>query len=374
MNSFKGLILNGNYYTKDWILKHYHNLNSHQFTDLEIKTLHFCAQWLCGVQEFIVQTSGSTGKPKPIRLKREQMILSARITGRALKLKREDRAFVCLSPAYIGGIMMLVRGLELDLELTIVNPSSNPFESINVYESSFDFTAFVPLQLQNILASGPQNIAILDRMKAILVGGAPVSAALLKEVQQVRAPVYQTFGMTETISHIALRRLNGPKASENYKPLPEVEIATDPRGCLTIKSPLTNHQRIITNDLVEIHPDGSFIWLGRIDNVINTGGVKVQAEKVEKAIEESLHEIDGGRYAEHEFFVGPLPDKKYGQVVAAIFEGPNFSQDIQNKLLAKLSEKLNKYEIPKNIYFVKAFLRTPNGKIDRRAILKIFAH
>lgn len=377
MSSFQGLTLNGQYYTKQWLLDHHRNLDSEQFTENEITTLSFCGQWLSGVQEFEVATSGSTGEPKFISINRSQMVLSARMTGQALRLKQGDRAIVCLSPCYIGGLMMLVRGLVLDLELTIVEPTGDPFESLNLETKTpqhFDFTALVPLQLESMVSSGTEHISLVNKMKAILVGGAPVSGALLKKIQTVEAPIYHTFGMTETVSHIALRRLNGREASESFKPLPSVEIGTDERGCLTIKSPVTNDRRIVTNDLVEIKPDNSFIWLGRIDHVINTGGVKVQAEKVESAIEEALCEIEGGVYGNCEFFVGPLPDEKYGQVVAAIFEGPNFSQDTQNKLRAKLSEKLNKYEIPKNMYFLRTFLRTPNGKIDRKANLRIFAH
>jgi O-succinylbenzoic acid--CoA ligase len=377
MSSFQGLTLNGKYYSKPWILDCYESLDPKQFTENEIKTLLFCGQWLSGVREFAVQTSGSTGEPKIIRLNRPQMALSARMTGQALKLTRGDRALVCLSPTYIGGLMMLARGLELDLDLTVIEPLGNPFESLKLQESSktdslqhFDFTALVPLPLQTILSSGSKYISLLNKTKAILVGGASVSSALQKKIQAVEAPIYHTFGMTETVSHIALRRLNGPEASESFKPLAGVEIGTDERGCLTVKSPLTGDRLLVTNDLVEIKPDRSFVWLGRIDHVINTGGVKVQAEKVERALEETLHEIDQGRFADREFFVGPLPDEKYGQVVTVIFEAPEFPPEIQNKIRNKLCQKLTRYEVPKQFCFVDSFLRTSTGKIDRRSNLK----
>lgn len=372
MSLFQGLILNGKYYSKQWILQNYRNFGSEQFTEHELRTLEFCGRWLSGAQEFVVQTSGSTGKPKPIRLSRSQMSLSARMTGQVLKLNQGDKAFVCLSPAYIGGIMMLVRGFVLDLELTIVEPSRNPFDSLELENhpveniEHFDFTALVPLQLQAILSSGPEYISLLNRMKAILVGGAPVSTALLKQLQIIESSIYQTFGMTETASHIALRRLNGAEVSQSFEVLTGVKIGKDARGCLTIKSPVTKNQRIATNDLVEIKSDNRFIWLGRLDNIINTGGVKVQAEKVERAIEHALNEIDDGMFVNRDFFVGPLPDENYGQIVAAVFEGPEFSTETKNKLLKILSNKLSKYEIPKRFCFVNSFVRASNGKIDRR--------
>jgi len=377
MSSFKGFTLNGNYYAKKWILQYYLNLSRERLTENELKTVKFGGQWLSGAQEFIIQTSGSTGKPKPIRLTRSQMTLSARITGDALNLKKGDRAFVCLSPTSIGGIMMLVRGFVLDLELTIVEPTMNPFDLSGLendaqyeYTKPFDFAAFVPLQLQAILSLGPRYLSLLNRMKAILVGGAPVSLDLLKQLQMVDAPVFHTFGMTETASHIALRRLNGPEPLESYDVLPTVEIGEDAKGCLTIMSPLTNNQLIVTNDLVEVKSEKIFIWLGRIDNVINTGGVKVRVEKVEKVIEQALYEIDNGTWANREFFVGPMPDDKYGQVVSAIFEGPEFSTKTQNNLLKTLSNKLSKFEIPRRFCFVDLFIRTSNGKIDRGENLK----
>ena len=380
MSSFRGFTLNGKYFTKKWILQNYLNLSTERLTESELKTLKFSGQWLSGAQDFIIQTSGSTGKPKAIRLTRSQMNLSARMTGEALNLKQGDRAFVCLSPTYISGIMMLVRGFVLDLELTIVEPTRNPFDSLGLenyaqYECTkpFDFAAFVPLQLQTILSLGPRYLSLLNRMKAILVGGAPVSLDLLKKLQRVEAPVYHTFGMTETASHIALRRLNGPEPSESYEVLPTVEIGEDAKGCLTIMSPLTNNQLVVTNDLVEVKSEKSFIWLGRVDNVINTGGIKVRAEKVEKVIEEALYEIDHGTYANREFFVGPLSDDKYGQVVTAVFEGPEFSTKTKNNLLKTLSDKLSKFEIPRHFCFVDPFIRSPNtdGKIDRGENLKI---
>ncbi len=362
-----GLKLNGKFFTSEWIVENFRDLKPAQFSQQERATLSFCGRWLTGVEQFIVPTSGSTGKPKRISLTRAQMTLSAHMTGKTLHLQPRERVLVCLSPAHIAGLMMLVRGFVLDLDLTIVEPASDPFESLDFENTPpFDFASFVPLQMQTILSAGEKYRDFLNKMKAILVGGAPVSVSLHQQIQNVYAPVYQTFGMTETVSHVALRRLNGAEASESYRALPGVEIGQDARGCLTIQSALTNNRTIVTNDMVELVSPKSFIWLGRIDNVINSGGVKIQAEKVEAAIAEALYEMN---IQPGEFFVGGLLDDKYGQTVTAIFEGPSFSQEFQRTISDALSKKLSKYELPKRFHFVEALIRTPNGKIDRIANL-----
>lgn len=364
-----GFILNGRSFLRDWIVDHFRNLDPDAagFSENEIWTLTFCGEWLSGVDRFIVPTSGSTGKPKSISITREQMTLSAGMTGDALNLKPGDRALVCLSPQHIAGLMMLARGLVLDLDLTIVEPGRDPFDTLDFTQTpSFDFTALAPLQLQTIL-SKLDHAAVLNKMKAVLVGGAPIAISLQRQIQKLAAPIYQTFGMTETVSHIALRRLNGPDATENYQTLPGVEIGQDDRGCLTIQSDLTNHCLIVTNDVVELVSDKSFIWQGRVDNVINSGGVKVHAEKVEAAIGQALHEMN---VVPAEFFVVGMPDDRYHELVAAVFTGSRFPLETEKNLYALLAKKLSKYEVPKEILYADSVARTNNGKIDRRASLK----
>ncbi len=363
-----GLTLNGKFFTTEWIAENFRNLKPAQFSEHERATLSFCGRWLSGVEQFIVPTSGSTGRPKRTALTRAQMTLSAHMTGKTLHLQPGERALVCLSPAHIAGLMMLMRGFVLDLQLTVVEPSSNPFESLDFENTPpFDFASFVPLQMLTILSAGEKYRDFLNKMKAILVGGAPVSISLLKQIQKLDASIYQTFGMTETVSHMALRRLNGPEASESYRALPGVEIGQDARGCLTIKSALINNQLMITNDRVELKSRNNFMWLGRIDHVINSGGVKVQAEKVEWAIEETLFEMNE---LQREFFVGALPDERYHEIVTAIFEGEPLSPEKENEILTALSKKLHKYEIPKRLFYLDTFVRTRTGKIDRKATLQ----
>ena len=325
----------------------------------------------CAQGPVVIDTSGSTGEPKPITISHSQIKTSVQMTADALRLCAGDRALVCLSTESIGGLMMLARGLVLNLDLQVVEPQREPLKSIPLDTAApFDFYSFVPLQLQTLLSADLRYIPRLNQAKAILVGGAPISNPLITQAQQISAPIYHTYGMTETVSHIALRRLNGPDASEPFLALKGVKLGQDQRGCLTITSDVTASERITTNDLVELKSKREFIWLGRADNVINTGGIKVQAEVVERAISEALQEVFGLAYPYESFFVGPVPDAVYGECIAVIFEGVHPTSDNQEKLKAALSKILQRPEVPKHILSVPNFERARNGKIDRRATLR----
>lgn len=346
-------------------------------SDYERRVLAFCQQWLTGQETFALQTSGSTGHPKTVPLTRAQMITSAQYTGRALGLQPGDRALVCLSVEYIAGMMMLVRGFELGLHLTVIEPVSRPLARFAPTER-FDFTAMVPLQLHETLRGAPHERALLDAMRAVLIGGAPVSLALEEQLQRVLAPLYHTYGMTETVSHIALRRLNGPQRSDRFHAFDGVRLGLDERGCLTITSALTRGETLITNDLVELYADGAFRWLGRVDNVINSGGVKVHIEQVERALEAWLLHYRGGMYAERRFFIGPLADARLGQAVVAVIEGEPCAGDAAASTLATalrthLRRLLPPYAVPRTVYFVPRMLETRTGKIDRWATLQQLA-
>ncbi|MGB1250035.1 MAG: AMP-binding protein [Candidatus Promineifilaceae bacterium] len=343
-------------YRYAWIRDQF-DRNSAEITPYTRQTLTFCQRWLQGEQTFTTQTSGSTGKPKRIKLYRDQMIASARLTGQAVGLVSGDRALVCLNTAYIAGIMMLVRGFELGLRLDIIEPTSNPLQ--HIVDKQVEFTAIVPLQVQATLNNAAERQA-LNRMKAVLVGGAPVSPSLVDALQTVDAAVYHTYGMTETVSHVALRRLNGAQASDSFVPQPTVDLSLDARGCLQICGPVTAQQLITTNDRVAFQPDGTFLWLGRIDNVINSGGVKVQAEKVETVLQKLL---PGQR-----IFVTGLPDAKLGERVTAFVEGRNLQLDLETLLAS--ADGLTKYERPRELYVLNQFAETPTGKIDRAATIR----
>lgn len=335
----------------------------------EVEVLQFCRQWVSGQETFVVHTSGSTGKPKDIVLSRAQMQHSAHLTGQALGLQAGDKALVCLAVWYIAGMMMLVRGFELGLSLTVIEPTSNPFHDFSD-DTIFHFAAFVPLQLQHILTDSADKIPLLNRMKAILVGGAPVSVALRAQLQNITAPVYHTYGMTETITHIALKRLNGPDQSDFFRPLPGVQLGLNERGCLTIQSALTDGETLYTNDRVDLRADGSFKWLGRIDHVINSGGVKVQIEQVEAALDQVFQDHAAENLGQRRFFVGPVSHERLGQAVIAVIEGTPFSAKTESSIRAALLNVLPKYEMPQRFYFFNKLLETPTGKIDRLANLK----
>ncbi len=337
-------------------------------TPYEAEALAFCQAWLTGQKNFTLHTSGSTGTPKPITLTREQMQASARLTGRTLGLLPGDTALVCLNIRYVAGIMMLVRGLELELPMTIIEPEANPFTDFTPGPNSFAFTALVPLQLQTILSTGDESqLALLNGMKAILVGGAATSPVLEQALQSITAPIYATYGMTETVSHIALRRLNGPNRSESFTALDGVDLGVDERGCLHITSAATNYDRIQTNDVVDLPDPMHFRLLGRADRVINSGGVKIQPEQIEQIIQKILAESGLGTLTR--LFVAGLPDEKLGQRVVVVCEQVSLTDAQWTVMQAAIRQKAGPYAVPKEWITVPQFAETATGKVDQRAIL-----
>ena len=322
--------------------------------------MRFAWQWEHGYESFVVTTSGSTGPPKTMNVSRQRMLVSAGLTQQALHLTRHHTALLCLNADAIGGKMMLVRGLHVGMNMIWVPPTANPMTDLPRVP---DFVAMVPLQLQTVLDETPHQ---LNGIHAILVGGAPVSAALEEAIRrQVTSPVYSTYGMTETLSHIALRRLNGPEASAAFQVLGDTQIGTDERGCLTIRGEITQQQLIITNDLVDITGPRHFYWQGRFDWVINSGGVKVPPERVERAVGRVLHVSE----PLPRFFVTGLPDERLGERVVLVVEAPPASEKEQQRLLQKIGEEVPPYHAPKEIRYVSAFRETASGKIDRRATM-----
>ena len=358
------LLLNGKKFYYDEIAN-YSFRNSIPLNGYESKTLEFCRSWLNGIQEFPIQTSGSTGTPKTIILTRDQLEASARRTINLLNLQKGDTTLICLNTEYIAGMMMLARGFMAELKMIIVEPIANPLSLVS-RDEEITFASFVPMQLQTILQEMPEALPQLNNMKGILVGGAPVSPALQRELQRVQAPVYHTYGMTETASHIALRRLNGPEAAEYYQVLDGINVGLDNRGCLTIKGDVTNNERLVTNDIIELLTRDRFRWIGRVDNVINSGGVKVQIEKVELAIAEAFADTtDSPR-----FFIAPQPDELLGEKVVLILEGTPLPKDEEANLMDNLRNTLRKFELPKDIYYSPAFSETATGKLSRQRTLQ----
>ena len=328
----------------------------------------FLQQWSSGQESFTIHTSGSTSTPKPIEISRNQMEASAKMTAQALSLDRADNALVCLNTSFIAGKMMLVRGLVCDLNLYITEPSSNPL--LNLADNlHIDFIAVVPLQLETMIEAGEQCLNQLNQMKAIIVGGAPIYHVLAEKIKKLKSPVYATYGMTETVSHIALKRLNGIEQSDYFQVFNGVEIGQNDRGCLTINSFLTNHQTIITNDIVNIIDSHNFEWLGRVDQVINSGGLKIHPEQLEDQIKSILNKQ---RIYCHLIIAG-ITDRSFGEKVVLILETTEMTSNTLEDLKRVLKNELPTYQVPKEIYCLEHFIYTESGKVKRNETISFIS-
>ncbi|MCS7003752.1 MAG: AMP-binding protein [Cytophagales bacterium] len=325
----------------------------------------FVVDWLAGKQEFIMRTSGSTGEPRPIIATRSQIQASVNATQKALQLSSEFKALICLPLQFTAGIMMLARCLIVGMKPIVVEPSSNPLIKL---EEQVDFAAFVPLQLQNILQD-PESVIKLNRMKKVLVGGAALPERVVQKLQSLSVEVWATYGMTETVSHIALQKLNGSDKQNFFVALPNVQLRTNDEGCLEIFGDVTNFQWITTRDVVELQENKRFFKIiGRADNIINSGGIKIQPEVVEKQVETY--------FQQHEkipiFAVSSQPDELYGEKLVLVIESSFRFQINSDELLSFLKKHLPPYHAPKEIFYIEQFPITSTGKINRQALKKLF--
>ena len=365
----------------------------------------FLDEWNNGSDRMLVHTSGSTGKPKPIWVEKKRMAHSARTTCRFLGLKRGDTALLCLSLDYIAGKMMAVRAIEWGLNLICVEPSGHPF-SFKVDEltsskvdklcdseasnsstrqlvnssTNIVFAAMTPMQVYNTLQV-PEEREKLMQVKHLIIGGGAIDEALEAELRLFPNAVWSTYGMTETLSHIALRRINGtsPSPSEGgeiglnkdivclasnppsfggdgggyYTPFPDVHVSLNGDGCLVIDAPGVCAETLVTNDCAQLHPDGRrFRILGRKDNVINSGGIKIHAEEVELLLRPHLS---------MPFIITKVTDPKFGEVVALVYEDDFLGASVQSICQAVLP----KYWQPRRYLPVPHILMTETGKPRR---------
>jgi O-succinylbenzoic acid--CoA ligase len=310
----------------------------------------FLLQWKSSESSILQHTSGSTGKPKQIKISKAMMKASAQMTGDYFQLKAGQKALLCISPKFIGGKMMLVRAECYHLELITTGVSSTPLKNLT---QSIDFAAMVPLQVSETLKQHPEK---LDLIRYLIIGGAPVSKELEVALQSTTCQAYSTYGMTETVSHIALKKLDNTDA-------PFIGIGrssfTTKDDCLVITSPELGIDMLQTNDVVELENEHAFRWIGRSDFTINSGGIKLQPE----AIEEKLAKI----LPKEKFIISSLDDDKLGQKVILIAAN-ELSETYDEK---KVNNVLERFEIPKKVYFVNTIERTANGKIDRLATSKL---
>ncbi|WP_332024775.1 AMP-binding protein [Kaistella sp.] len=330
-------------------------------TEFEEKVISFLKEWHSGTPTVSVQTSGSTGTPKVFEIEKNKMLNSARMTCDFLNLKEGNTALLCLPVEYISGKMMVVRALERKLKLIITPPSIKPLEEL---DQEIDFCAMSPLQVENSLKH-------LHFIRNLIIGGAQVSESLQSKIHThlssgIHYPstrIYETYGMSETLSHIALKQIY-PVSEEYFSVFDGIEINMDERGCLKISAPNLNPEMLQTNDLVELKHTGQFKFLGRFDNVINSGGLKIHPEELERV----LH-----RYIAREFAFLGIKDEKLGQKLVLVIEGDQ-TKDLTSQLdeaLKEAEKTFSKNHLPKTIHFIPVFPRIPNGKLNRKELLHL---
>lgn len=318
----------------------------------------FYKEWNSALSTVIVNTSGSTGKPKSIRVEKSRMIESAKMTCSFLGLTSDDSALLCMPLRYIAGKMVVVRTLVSGMRLISIPPTSHPLKDL---EDIPTFAAMVPMQVFNSL-SVPEEADKLKRIKNLIIGGGPVNDLLYSKLQHFPNAVWSTYGMTETLSHIAMRRLNGPTASEYYIPLDGIHLSVNEMGCLCIDAPKICPEVLQTNDIVKFDSEGHrFKVLGRIDNVIISGGVKIHIEEVEKMLEPIIA---------LPFAITKKSDKKFGEIVVMVVQGSFTEADLSN-IREQIEATLPMYWQPKRYVVIDKIPMTATGKIARSALQDI---
>ena len=378
------LTINNKHYTLKALLQLCEQKVTSQSTPTWERDIYlFIREWLSEADYIEAKTSGSTGKPKNIKLKKKWLEYSATQTCNFFNLNSQSSALLCLPAAYIAGRMMIVRAFVSGMNLLTVEPSSNPFinhpfiqpselaarHSANqpisqLANHSLDFTALTPFQLHQSLQTLQNNPLV----KSIIVGGGEISPALEKEVQDLPIDIYATYGMTETSSHIALRRVNGSERKESFTIIGHTKINIDARGCLIIENPYLFEGRLVTNDIVEVLSNSEFRWLGRYDNIINSGGVKIMPEEIEQSIA-NLHTGT--------MVISSIPDVKLGEAVVLVVESKEMTKEDKHSLLAQIKGLVHPYAQPKQIFTVAHIPKTPTGKVDRislKVLLKDALH
>ena len=321
--------------------------------EFECKVVGFLQEWFSDCKTLWVQTSGSTGIPKTIEVEKQKMLNSAKMTCDFLGLQEGDLALLCLPVEYISGKMMLVRAMERKLNIRIESPSAQPLENLT---ESLAFCAMTPLQVQNSLDK-------IHLIKNLIIGGAEVSENLKRAIKQIfskksqpsSSQIFETYGMSETLSHIALKQIF-PIEEDYFSSLEGIDISVDERSCLRISAPKLNAETLQTNDIVELKGKKQFRFLGRFDYVINSGGVKIFPEEIESLVKQHIpNEV---------VFIGKK-DEILGEKLVLLIEG-NEDENVKS-IISKINFR-HKFHVPKEIIFVEKFPRTANAKISRLAL------
>jgi o-succinylbenzoate---CoA ligase len=327
-------------------------------TTHETNTFDFIREWLNKTTHFELKTSGSTGNQKIITVTRDQMIASARLTEQALQLREGYNALLCLDARYIAGKMMIVRSFVTKMNLLVVDPCANPLLEIPT-ERQIDFAALVPYQVVSILES--KHPHLLETIAICIIGGAPLNDSAFERLARFPTRLYLTYGMTETISHIALRRVSLSTEGSLYHTLPGIDITTDVRSCLVINAPYLK-ESVITNDVVEIFNTNTFLWKGRYDNVINSGGFKFSPEMIEQRIGKIFTRLN----LNNRFFIHHRPDSRLGQALILVIESPLPDASKLQSLEHALHHSFTAYEKVKELYETPSFVLTDTQKINRQ--------
>lgn len=319
------------------------------------KVENFIADWTDSGSHIETRTSGSTGTPKVIRLEKSKMRCSAEMTGAYFGFGSGQKILLCLSPDSIGGKMLIVRAIIHEMELVVSNLGRNPMEKIDF---RVDFAAMVPMQIQTIIAENPGK---LNLIRNLLIGGASVSPQLEAQLAPFETNAFESFGMTETMSHIAVKKLNkasfleeGPERMAPFQALKGIRFSTEDEK-LIIHAPGLGLPRLETTDVVELVGENAFYWKGRADFAINSGGIKFHPELIEKKLAGII---------DTRFFITGEKDPLLGEKMVLVLEGSENDFHPQ-AILKAIKPKLSRYEVPKKIYFVAAFPETASGKVNR---------
>ena len=320
----------------------------------ENEILAFLTDWFSEKDTFEIKTSGTTGPPKIELVSRDALIVSAKITIRSFHLKKGDTLLMCLPVKFVAGKMMLVRAIVGQMKLLALEPTANPVAELN---KPIDFAAFTPHQLNNIIQLNPEKLIFIA---TAIIGGSPVSQKLQGHLKHIKTRFYETFGMSETLTHAAIKNLNGLNESNYFKVLKGFKIKTSNDHRLIIEAPHLKNSPLVTADIVELIDADTFRWLGRADDVINSGGLKLFPVLIEKKISSALDKT---------YFISKRYDEKLGEKIILIIESEPFSKSKLVSLKSKLNQLLDKFEVPKEIVFESAFIRNKNGKIIRPKVL-----
>lgn len=313
----------------------------------------FAREWENPLPYICAHTSGSTGAPKEVRLLKSDMLRSAEATCRFFRLDSGSTLFCPLAARYIAGKMMLVRSRVAGCSLITVAPSAHPLGGARrPLPGVLDMVCVVPAQVESLLSEGTGEA----RLRSLIVGGAPLSAELERRLAQAPWQSYVTYGMTETCSHVALRRVG----EDLYHALLGISFSTDDRGCLIIDAPAFSYKQLTTNDVVELQDDSSFRWLGRADYTINSGGVKLHPEQLERLIDKELAVP---------FFFRAMPHPRWGEAVEMVVERGEATPS-ETELYDLCRRLLPKYAVPSAITFVDSLPYNANGKLCRKQPLR----